>query len=205
MIKVFIYSLIFSSFLQSFEDMGTYGETSIIAERNFMDIVEEKSKDLNTTLLEKQFHEGRKSFMKVKRLLPTCSATRQRKYRPFFIVPADVVLPNGKVLAIAGEKKYTLDVMGEKGMRLDKYMMFIDVDDAIQVQLSYRYKNNGFVFITNGDIKGYEQYTKIQAFKGEKETIAKFGIECSPSFAIQYENELLIYEYNPRELEMSQK
>ena len=68
------------------------------------------------------------------------------------------------------------------------------------MQLSYMYKNQGYVFITNGSIKEYEEKTKISTFKADKISVEKFNIKCSPSLVIQQDNELIIYEYNPREL-----
>ena len=165
-----------------------------------MDEVEEKSKDINVTLLQKQLIKGENDFLTVDKIVPTCVKTQKRSFIPTFTVPADIIALDGKVIARAGEVHNTLDIMKKNNMSIDRYMIFIDVQDDIQVQLSYMYKNQGYVFVTNGSIKKYEDETKIQTFKADKLSIEKFNIQCSPSLVVQQKNELIIYEYDPKEL-----
>lgn len=200
-----INKIVFSSFLVltslfSLEDLGTYGATHSIKEENFMDKVERHAKDLNTSLVQEQFHTSQKEFLSVKNLVPTCTESKKRFFTPTFIVPADIVLPNGKIIAKAGEKRKTLEVMKQNNINIDRYMMFIDVEDFIQVQLSYKYKNQGFVFITNGSIEEYEKSSKANAFKADFLSLERFDIKCSPSIVIQENDQLAIYEYKPEDL-----
>jgi conjugal transfer pilus assembly protein TraW len=200
MFKIIYLWLVLLISLFGLEDLGTYGSTNTIKEKNFMDEVEEKAKDINVTLLQEQLIKGEDTFLTVKKIVPTCVKTQRRSFIPTFIVPADIIMPDGKIIARAGEIHNTLEVMKKNNIVIDRYMMFIDSQDEIQVQLSYMYQNQGYVFITNGSIKEYEEKTKISTFKADKISVEKFNIKCSPSLVIQQDNELIIYEYNPREL-----
>ena len=186
-------------------DLGTYGATHTIKEENFMDIVEKKSKDLNATLLTKQLKESNKQFLSINHLLPSCKETRKREYVPTFIVPADIKLPNGTYIARAGEELNTLEVMRKSGASMDRYVMFIDADDDIQVQLAFMYKNQGIAFLTNGSLEEFEKRTRMTSFKADMQSIAKFNIECSPSLTIQDGNKMIIYEYSVEDLEKKEK
>lgn len=198
---IIMHSLVFSlSLIGELIDLGTYGSTHSIKEKNFMDLVEEKAKDLNTTLLKQQLKISESIFLKVKKIIPTCKKTQTRDYIPTFIVATDVVLPNGTVIARAGQVMNTLEVMKKNHIKIDKYMIFIDASNDIEVQLSYMYKNQGQVYIINGSIKKYEKYTNILTFKADKNIVERFGVRCSPSLVIQDNDKLVIYEYNPKEL-----
>ena len=198
---VFLFLVVFISLANAkLVDLGTYGETYVIKEENFMDIIERKSKDLNTTLLQKQIDASSKSFLKVKRVLPSCKKTRIREYVPTFIVPADIKLPNGTYIARAGQQMNTLEVMKRNGITMNRYIMFIDADDDIQVQLAYMYKNQGIAFISNGSMDKFEKMTKMTSYKADRLSIKKFDIKCSPSLTIQDGNKMLIYEYNTEDL-----
>lgn len=200
MYKSILFFILVSTSMYALQDLGTYGSTHSIKEKNFLDEIEEKSKDLNTSLIEKQFYEAKDKFMQVKKLVPTCKKTQKRLFEPTFVVPADVVMANGKVIAKAGTVMKTLEVMKRNNMTIDKYMMFIDAEDEVQVRLSYMYHKQGFVFVTNGSISEYEDNIKVQAYKADRQNIEKFGIKCSPSLAIQDGSALAIYEYNPEDL-----
>lgn len=195
-----IATILFGSSIYAIQDLGTYGATHSIKEENFMHKVEKLSKDLNTTMLKEQFYSSKDEFLIVDKIVDTCTETKTRKHTPTFIVPIDVILPNGEVIARAGEVKNTLEVMRNNNINIDRYMMFIDASDTLQLQLSYLYKNQGIAFITNGSIAEYEKQTKVSSFKADKTTIEKFNIKCSPSIVVQQGNSLLIYEYNPEDL-----
>lgn len=194
--------LLMASFSLSFAlvDLGTHGSTGDIKEKNFMDEVEAKAKDINATLLQEQLTKNEDAFLTVKKIVPVCIKTQKRTFTPTFVVPADIIMPDGKVIARAGEVHNTLEVMKKNHIAIDRYMMFIDSEDETQVQLSNMYKNQGYVFITNGSIKKYEANTKIPTFKADEISIEKFNIKCSPSIVIQQNDELVIYEYAPEEL-----
>ncbi|MFA6195339.1 MAG: hypothetical protein WC656_01690 [Sulfurimonas sp.] len=194
--------LLMVSFTYSFAlvDLGTHGATGDIKEKNFMDEVEEKSKDINATLLQQQLQDGEDEYLTVQRVVPVCTKTQKRFFTPTFVVPADIVMPDGRVIAKAGEVHNTLEVMKKNNIAIDRYMMFIDAQDDTQVKLSHMYKNQGYVFITNGSIKEYEEKTKIPTFKADAISIEKFNIQCSPSLVIQQNNELIVYEYNPEDI-----
>ena len=198
--KLLISLFIFFSSIYALEELGTYGATHTIKEENFMDVVEEKAKDLNSTLLIEQLKNSKNKYLQVNSLIPTCENTRTREFVPTFVVPADVILPNGKVIARAGTVMNTLDIMKKNHITIDRYMMFIDVDDSVQVQLSYMYKNQGNVFVVNGSIDEYESKTRVPTFKADKQILEKFNVTCSPSLVIQKGNKLVIYEYNPKEI-----
>ncbi len=188
------------SFAFGIVDLGTYGSTRNISEENFIDKAEKHAKDINATLLKDELEKGKESYLSVDKVVPTCTKTQTRSFTPTFVVPADVVLPNGQVIARAGEVYNTLEVMKKNNISIGTYMMFIDATDKVQIQLSYMYKNQGSIFITNGSMQKYEQITKVATFKADKTIIEKFNVKCSPSLLIQKENELVIYEYNPKEL-----
>ncbi|MBW6487547.1 hypothetical protein [Sulfurimonas sp.] len=200
MIKVAFFASLVLSSIFALEDLGTYGATHSIKEENFINKVEKHAKDLNTSLIQDQFYLSQKEFLNIKKLLPTCTESKKRFFTPTFIVPADIVLPNGKVIARAGEVMNTLDVMKKNNIVINKYMMFIDAEDPIQVQLSYRYKNQGFTYITNGSIEEYEKITTTKAFKADFLTIGKFDAKCVPSIIIQDGNQMAVYEYKPDDL-----
>ena len=198
--SLLFFPLLFATLLFSLEDLGTYGSTVVIKEKNFMDSIRDKSKDLNATLIKEQLVQGENDYLTVKEIVPTCSKTDIRDFIPTFIAPTDVILPNGTVVARAGETIKTLELMKKNNIKIDKYMMFIDVTDEIQVQLSYMYKNQGLVFVTKGSIKEYERRTKVQTYRADKQSIEKFNVKCSPSLIIQDGVKLVIYEYDPMDL-----
>ena len=170
-----------------------------------MDSIEKKAKDLNQSKLQEEFHENQKKFLTVKKIVPTCTKTAIREFAPTFRVPTDVIAPDGRVIARAGEVLNTLEVMKRNNMSVKGYMMFIDSTDDIQVQLSYMYQNQGKVFLVNGNMQKYEKYTNIPTFKADAKTVEKFGVKCSPTLLIQNDNTLVLYEYNPKDIEMEEE
>lgn len=199
--KTIIFLVFFSTFSFALTDLGTYGSTHTIKEKNFIDVLDNKAKDLNKTKIRKEFVKSESEFLDPYNLVPTCKKTQKRYFTPTFKVPTDVISRNGKVIARAGQILNTLDVMKKAHMSLHGYMMFINTADMVQVELSYMYKNQGKVFVVNGDMNKYEKTTGIVSYKANKLIIKKFGITCSPSLAVQQGNRLVIYEYNPKDLQ----
>ena len=198
--RTILFLAFFSTFSFALTDLGTYGSTHTIAEENFIDVLNDKAKDLNTTKIREEFVKSESQFLNVQRVVPTCKKTQKRYFTPTFRVPTDVISADGKVIARRGEILNTLEVMKKNNMSLPGYMMFIDAEDIVQVQLSYMYKNQGKVFIVNGDMNRYEKITNIPTSKANKTIVEKFGVTCSPSLVLQQGNKLVIYEYNPKDL-----
>lgn len=181
-------------------DMGVHGETFSINEVNFMDTVEQKINDINKTKIKKEYIDSSNEFLEISKLVPVCHTTRTREFTPTFVVPTDIKKADGTYLAREGDVLNTLEVMKQQNITLDKYLMFIDVNDELQVQLAYMYKNQGLVYVTNGSLKDFEERTKIASSKADKSILKKFDIKCSPTLTVQDGNTMKIYEYNINDL-----
>lgn len=198
-ISFFIISLI-AVHLSAVEDLGTFGGTHSIREKNFMDEVEQKAKDINKTKLTQEFHKSAQEQYQVNTSISLCTKTTTREFEPTFIVPTDVVMPSGKIIARAGERVNTLELMKKNNITFNKYLIFIDVDNEAHVKLSRFYKDKGVIFTANGNMDKYEQKAKMPSFKADDLILEKFNINCYPSIVKQNGNKLTVYEYKTEEL-----
>lgn len=202
MLKKLSFSIILSYFITpsfAYTDLGIYGNTHIIKEKSFDILIQEKYKEniIKENLLNEINKAYEKSFS-ITSSLRTCNESLQREYIPELILSEDISLPYSNEILF--KKGYKYNILKENNIFFNKYLIFIDASDDVQVKLAKKYNKYADIFIVNGNSKellleGYNVYKAR-----EKIEIKMLDVKCVPTVLTQQESIFLINEYNPDDL-----
>jgi hypothetical protein len=185
--------------LFAYTDLGIYGNTHLIKEKSFDILLQEKYKEnvIKDNLLNEITKAYEKSFS-ITSSLGTCNESLQREYIPNLTLSEDIILPYSNEVLF--KKGYIYNILKENNIFFNKYLIFIDASDEVQVKLAKKYYKYADIFIVNGNTKellldGYNVYKAR-----EKIEIKMLDIKCVPTVLTQQENIFLVNEYNPHDL-----
>jgi hypothetical protein len=199
---------LFFSVLYAYEDLGVYGETSEIKERDFRQLLKEKWEKADKKSIEEQLKSSVYESMIIKSNFKTCSASKVREFKPTVLLNQDIMLPYTNKLL---REKGTYNILSEFKIAFPYSVIFINADDELQVELAQLYKeeyaNKIQVMLIKGD---YFKFVENPIFKDSKvarqDVEAKaFDLQCVPSIYTQQGDMFLIQEYNPKELLKNEK
>lgn len=197
--NIFLLILTINSFLFSYEDLGTYGNTHLIKEKSFDVLLEERYKEkvIKEKILEEINTAYEKSFT-ITSSLKNCKETLQREYVPELIISEDINLPYSSEILF--KKGYKYNILTENNIFFNKYLIFIDTNDKTQVNLAKTYKKYSNIYVVNGDIKKLLE-DKLNVFQArEKIEIKMLDVHCTPTILTQQNDKFIINEYNPNDL-----
>lgn len=114
------------------KDFGVHGATFEIKEEGFISMIQRKLKLVDIEKEQRKMLEIVK--IRVEEPLRVANIKRTQKaqsftYDPSYITEEDIILPDGRVLYLAGTKVNPLD-----HMNLDKRLIFIDGKDLLQIE-----------------------------------------------------------------------
>lgn len=203
--KSLIFGIVLLSSLYAYEDLGVYGETKEIKERDFVELLNEKAEAIDYEKLKKDMDAAVEKSLILNSSLKTCTQTKKRVFEPLIDIPNDVKLPYTEVILQSKEKKY--NILKENHISMPYNIMFINANDEIQIELARLYKHELKDKIKILMVSGnYNQIAKdpilfdTQVSRDGIENKA-FALECVPSIYSQNKNYTFdIVEYNPQEL-----
>jgi len=197
---IIMFILIFYSSLFALQDLGQYGKTYSIKEKNFLDIVKKRLSVKKIEKFKSNMISSYKRLMSPHLGMQLCLSTEKRIYTPFYVLKNNIVLPNGKVLYKKGYKFNILKRMKQQGGSFSRYILFIDASSPIQVKLASKYADVADIIVTDGDmIKLYKKYQHV--YIANKTLIKAFNVQCVPSFYVQKGNHFEISEYREKYLQ----
>lgn len=203
--KKLVLSVLLATSLFSYEDLGVYGETKEIKERDFVELLNERAESIDYDKVKKDMDAAVEKSLTISSTLRTCSQTKKRIYEPLIDIPNDVKLPYTDVILQSRDKKY--NILKENKLFMPYNIMFINANDEVQVELAKLYKHELKDKIKILMVSGnYTQIAKdpilfdTQISRDGFENKA-FGLECVPAIYTQNKNFAFdIVEYNPQEL-----
>lgn len=127
--------------------------------------------------------------------LPRALVSRQWVHDPTYIVPQDIADHQGRVFARAGD---TINPL-EKGVGLRQPLLFVDMDDEVQVQAMpalLKHAPNAKVILVNGDWTQATERLGQAVFFDQRGTLVKrFGITAVPAVVQQSGKVLQVTEF----------
>lgn len=201
--KVLVLPLLFITSIFAYTDLGTYGKTFEIKEKNFKIQLKEQYEKVDKVELENKLKNSYKDSFIIKSSFENCTMTKVREYEPIIKLDNNVKIPfTGEDAAKAGE----YNILKEKNIFLPYNIMFIDADDELQVELAKVYKmqlrNKIRILVAKGDYAKLTREPLFEYAKVARETneAKAFNLKCLPSIYTQKENKFIINEYKPKDL-----
>lgn len=199
--RVLIASFILATSLFSYEDLGTYGQTKEIKERDLMELFNERASQLDYKKVEEEIISNAKKSLIIKSSIPACTENKQRVYEPLVKVNQDIKIPYTDV--VLHKKGSSYNILKENRLFMPYNMMFIDADDEVQVELAKVYKMElGYklrVFAVKGNLFKLlkDPILKESQMAREDLEVKAFDLKCVPSIYAQKEYKFNIVEYSP--------
>jgi len=202
--KIFLLLLSSIVLMAEYVDLGTYGNTHEIIEKDFKEQLQEQhEKNFKKDKLEEEIQEAYKRSFFVQGSLKTCKSSVQREFTPTIKIIEDIKVPyNDKVFY---KKGYEYNILKENNIFFRKYLIFIDTNDDIQIELAKQYSSYADIFVANGDIKKLLDIGIDAKIARDSIEVNMLNVECLPSVYTQQDYKFLINEYNPDDLKKEKK
>lgn len=165
------------------KDLGTFGHTFDIAERDLLEVIETKLQNVDLTA----YHEKlRKQVLEPNRIPNITKATENasRKFDPTVILDEDIIDENGKVIYAKG---FAINPLNYQAF--DGHLLFIDGSDDVQHQFAKDYVNahkNTTVILVGGKSEDFPYFDQWGAYS------TRFGIKRVPSLIFQMQDEKVL-------------
>ena len=185
MIRILLF-IVIANFAHA-KDLGTFGHTFDIAEKDLLEVIETKLQTVDLTA----YHDKlRKQVLEPNRVpnITKAQHNTSRKFDPTVILDEDIIDENGKVMYAKG---FAINPLNYQPF--DGHLLFIDASDDVQRQFGKDYVNahkNTTVILVAGKSEDFSYFDQWGAYS------ARFGIKKVPSaiFQIQGEKVLTIEE-----------
>jgi hypothetical protein len=175
-----------------FTDLGKWGQIYEIKEHV-------EFKDTNLSLLsQKNVNKSINYALTSKVKLPTCTKSNKRIINFTRVLDKDIDMPKFNLHIPKGTTFNPLEY-GNFG----KYLLMIDGSDENQTKLANYYKNNSVIIIYNASIYSLGKRYHTPVFIADKSFQKSFKVNCLPSFYIQKDKKILVYEIAIKDLIMN--
>ena len=165
------------------KDLGTFGHTFDIAEKDLLEVIETKLQNVDLTA----YHEKlRKQVLEPNRVpnITKVQANASRKFDPTVMLEEDIIDENGKVIYVKGFAVNPLNYQA-----FDGHLLFIDASDDVQHQFAKDYVNthkNTTVILVGGKSEDFQYFDQWSAYS------TRFGIKSVPSVIFQTPDEKVL-------------
>lgn len=165
------------------KDLGTFGHTFDIAEKDLLTVIETKLQNVDLST----YHEKlRKQVLEPNRIpnITKAQNNTSRKFDPTVILDEDILDENGKVLYAKG---FAINPLNYQ--IFDERMLFIDATDDSQAEFAKEYVNahtNTTVILVAGKSEYFQYFDQWGAYS------ARFGIRRVPSVIFQASGEKVL-------------
>ena len=209
MYKKTILFLLTTVMLNAYTDLGVYGETYDIKERDFMEEVEERARKVNLKELEETIKNAAKESLMITSTIKTCKISKRRIFKPLIKLEHDVIIPYTNV--VLRKKGSTYNILKESKLLMPYHLMFIDGNDEVQIELAKLYKSKLKhqirIFLTKGDFLKISKDSLLESIMVARDAheIKAFKVECVPSLYTQKNYNFEVIEYNPEELKKKEE
>lgn len=204
MLKIFLSTLLTLTFSCAYEDLGTYGQTFEIKERNFMEELNERATKVDKKKLEEQITKAIDKSLNIQSDIEACIQSKKRIYTPTQTATQDMFIPyTYKRIVKKGE---TYNILERNNVIMPYHLMFIDGTDEVQIELAKLYKSKlkqqMRILLVKGDFRKVVNMPLLSAIKiaRQSDEIKAFNLKCLPSIYTQKNYSFEITEYNPEEL-----
>ena len=172
------------------KDLGSMGNTFPIGEPSMLDYIKQKGGELESSgelaRIQREAEERVRSHaVRPDAVFGYSKVKKDRIFHvdPIYVVPADITDLNGNVIAKAGQKINSLEVMAVRGIKFDTEMIFIDGDSKKQRQWAKSVVSDKTkVILINGNVKETEDALNIPIYFDQYGSISKrYGLSKVPT------------------------
>ena len=190
--------------MYAYEDLGYYGEQYEIEEIGLMTIINERYRNIDKKEFKESFKTAYEKSMIVKSSFNSCQKDNTREYDPTIILDEDINIPfyADKTLY---KKGYKYNILKENNLAFMKYIIFINADDDLQLQLAAQLQNRADIYVAKGDISKLKKYNISGKISRENVESKAFKLHCLPSIYAQQNNKFIVKEYDIKKLAKSEK
>lgn len=178
---------------EEFKDLGTWGNLYEIKEEDMLSVIKKSSEAFTPERILAEAKEAAKSILIAKSDIGHCLVSRDRTFNPTKVLEQDIDLSEYGIVVKAGTSFNPL----EKGL-IKAYILFIDVRDALQIQLAEQLNaSNGgnlMIIVTNGDLLKAQHITN-EVYKIDQPTMDAFKLECAPTVYVQQDDVFFVREF----------
>lgn len=190
------------------KNLGSMGSTFPIQEPSMLEYIKQKGQELESSGKLATLQQEAEERIREHAIRPTpvsgySKVTIDRTFyvEPIHIVPADITDLDGNIIARAGQKINSLEVMAIKGIKFDKELIFIDGDSIEQrkwVKKNMTAKTK--IILINGNVKESEDYIGAPIFFDQYGSISrKYGLSKVPTIITADGFRLAVHEVNIHE------
>lgn len=178
-------------------DFGIRGNLYEIKEKSFMQLIQEKYKEVNLIQLKKDLNKSANESLIAKSSLVNCTENKSRVYEPYQIIKEDITLPYFNQVLF--KKGYKYNVIKENNIMFRKYLIFIDADSKIQLALARKYSKVADIYAVKGNLLNLKKSGIPIQMARDKFEVKNFNIQCLPSIYAQDGYKFNIQEYKLKE------
>jgi len=181
MIRILLF-IIITNFAHA-KDLGTFGHTFDIAEKDLLEVIETKLQNVDLTA----YHDKLRKQVLAPNRVPNITKAQNntsRKFDPTVMLDEDIIDENGKVIYAKG---FAINPLNYQ--RFDEHLLFIDASDDVQRQFAKDYLNvhkNTTVILIRGKSEEFQYFDQWGAYS------ARFGIKKVPSVIFQIPEEKVL-------------
>jgi hypothetical protein len=180
LIKALLILFVTFSYAYAYVDLGIVGKTYRITERPLIDVIAERTADINWTKEINSFYADLDKQYTYDLDLPQCQKTTKTERKNEFIVPYDVPDDNGKLIFRAGQ------VLTQKLPKGQTYSVcFLDGKRNAQAQLRAvdKAELDCELVVANADSRAFSQTIGRKVAPMHKLYLTRIDIDCFPSAA----------------------
>lgn len=170
-------------------DLGTFGKTYPIKEKNFYDYVEESRKDFNKTKITQELEKAKNKAYVVSNGLGACKENSFHLVDLTFTLPKDIMF-NGKLLGKKGQIINPMDFA-----RVVRPIYILNIDDKDEINFWQQKRQYYIVLAGEGNIQNFSKKYNKQIGKLPQKMVEKFKIKCTPSVITQSGSFYKVTEY----------
>lgn len=165
------------------KDLGTFGHTFDIAEKDLLEVIETKLQNVDLTA----YHDKLRKQVLAPNRIPNITKAQNntsRKFDPTVMLEEDIIDENGKVIYAKG---FAINPLNYQPF--DGHLLFIDASDDTQYQFAKDYANahkNTTVILIAGKSEDFPYFDQWGAYS------TRFGIKKVPAVIFQIPGEKIL-------------
>ncbi|MGB0989269.1 MAG: hypothetical protein ACPGUI_00415 [Halarcobacter sp.] len=194
LIPIFLCTALYASFV----DLGQHAPMLDIDEINLKSLIELKYQQLDKKKLTDELIDSFESSLAVSNNINTCSKNKKRAFYPVFVADEDIYEPATQRLLF--KKGTRLNALTDFNQIVDRYILFINMEDDIQKRLAYKYQSQAHIYVVNGNPNELIQNGIDAKVIPDQQMIDSLKLECVPSFYAANNDKFIIQEINPNSL-----
>jgi len=184
-----VYAIQYKKIVDKPLDLGTFGTTYPVKEKNLYDYIEDARNDFNKTKITQELEKAKKKAYIVSYGLGACEENS------FHLVDLTITLQK--------DIRFNSKLLGEKGQMINpinfshvvRPIYIINIDDNDEIEYWRQTRHYNIVLAGEGNIQNFSKKYNKQIGKLPQSMLEKFKIKCTPSIITKSGNFYKVTEY----------